>query len=657
MREGPPPFWGLESALLILLIGHLSFFLFVCETKSRYCICVLVLLISVHVVVNSKQLFDFRPRTNTKGAILPSEMREINEHVVQNAQTAQETVKLPVASSTAANCPSGGSSNSTTPAVSPLFEGTFVPGLHFDLDTSSASAPSEHLHIHQERKRRRIIGNLDNTLDGLVAKRSDLEPNTKRYQTETEAIELPDDEIEAKRLETDPDVSTRMCSICGYQGKWVSEMIRHKRVHTSERPFKCKYCNRTSKWKADLIRHVAKTHGIRVVSKYSRSKAFDSQSGRCDDIIIEEEPKTPKKRDLNNNKQSNFFHSGSVIQKPLVNHSIFKPLQPMSPFIYKCQSCLFEQDSMEVLVQHLRLVHELAPFECRKCNLQFGNVQQMSAHCANSETGCTPLHVKINFQISNQNAEPRSEGLLTVATNPLVNTNNLSIPATIDSDTASSAPSSCGSSIDVDSNSQHSLNIHSCNECPYRTPSLQKLDAHRVGHQAPRGLFNYKCVFCNWFAKKKSAIEKHMQIHTSKPSQFMQQVERNLITPLTTAPINLGGASAPVQQPNFLAPITPAPNSAATAFGLLSALYSANGNNLLAMGGSSPVNTSPDVGAFKELTTNPLLAFSLCSLLRDNLANQAQQTPLPFIGSTPPGLLQAASTRLSAFDFPATNLN
>ena len=114
-----------------------------------------------------------------------------------------------------------------------------------------------HLQNREERKRRRVIGNSDNTLDGLVAKRADVDPYAKRYQTENEAIELPDDEVEMKRLETDPDVSTRMCSICGYQGKWVSEMIRHKRVHTNERPFKCKYCNRTSKWKADLIRHVA----------------------------------------------------------------------------------------------------------------------------------------------------------------------------------------------------------------------------------------------------------------------------------------------------------------------------------------------------------------------------------------------------------------
>lgn len=91
-------------------------------------------------------------------------------------------------------------------------------------------------------------------------------------------------------------------------------MIRHKRVHTSERPFKCKYCNRTSKWKADLIRHVAsmlriflkstwfvsETHGIRVVSKYSRSKAFD-ETDNCDDPALEV-VKLSKKRDQNNNK-------------------------------------------------------------------------------------------------------------------------------------------------------------------------------------------------------------------------------------------------------------------------------------------------------------------------------------------------------------------
>ncbi|VDM99725.1 unnamed protein product [Thelazia callipaeda] len=113
---------------------------------------------------------------------------------------------------------------------------------------------------HRKRSRNKIA-NPANTLDGLVAKRADdigaSDSLHKRYLTEAEAIEAPTDDQEMKRIETDPDVSTRTCSVCGYQGKWVSEMIRHKRVHTNERPFRCKYCSRTSKWKADLIRHVA----------------------------------------------------------------------------------------------------------------------------------------------------------------------------------------------------------------------------------------------------------------------------------------------------------------------------------------------------------------------------------------------------------------
>uniref|UniRef100_A0A915LUT5 C2H2-type domain-containing protein n=1 Tax=Meloidogyne javanica TaxID=6303 RepID=A0A915LUT5_MELJA len=197
-----------------------------------------------------------------------------------------------------------------------------------------------------QRKRRRLIGNLDNTLDGLVAKRADL-PLKKRYQSETEAIELPDDEQEMKRMETDPDVCTRMCSVCGYQGKWVSEMIRHKRVHTNDRPFKCKYCNRTSKWKADLIRHVAKTHGIRVVSKYSRSKAFDFGK--------------------NSNKSSTE------------------------------QQLTIDDPSYPLLVSHLLGVHNTSPFCCQSCNRSFTQIVSAAEHFATDK--CPPNALKWNFLV------------------------------------------------------------------------------------------------------------------------------------------------------------------------------------------------------------------------------------------------------------------
>lgn len=48
------------------------------------------------------------------------------------------------------------------------------------------------------KKRRRNIGNMDNTLDGLVARRAETDPNAKLYQTENEVIEMPDDDEELK---------------------------------------------------------------------------------------------------------------------------------------------------------------------------------------------------------------------------------------------------------------------------------------------------------------------------------------------------------------------------------------------------------------------------------------------------------------------------
>lgn len=125
--------------------------------------------------------------------------------------------------------------------------------------------------LHSQQPRRQM------TLDEL-ALNANRAKSLPKYMSEHEVIETPSEPANIKEYEKDPDVKQRTCSVCGYQGKWISEMVRHKRVHTNERPFKCKYCSRTSKWKADLIRHVAKAHGVRVVSKYSRSRTFDSDS-------------------------------------------------------------------------------------------------------------------------------------------------------------------------------------------------------------------------------------------------------------------------------------------------------------------------------------------------------------------------------------------
>ncbi|EGT53396.1 hypothetical protein CAEBREN_14684 [Caenorhabditis brenneri] len=278
------------------------------------------------------------------------------------------------------------------------------------LSSLSSTSPDKEL---RRKRRRGEVANPSNTLDALVARKADDQPFEKRYLSEQEAIEGPDDEIEMKKMELDPDVSTRTCSTCGYQGKWVSEMIRHKRVHTSERPFKCRYCSRTSKWKADLIRHVAKTHGIRVVSKYSRSKVFDGSN--------------------NNNNDSTCCSDSDR------SSSCILPSEKRQVF-YRCQLCSFEDERVSVLTSHVNHVHATSPCVCR-CGAKFEDVQGALAH---TNGACSHVDMVYNVMPTYEKASPLSPCRSESSSDSGIQTDpeeDLSLPLTLNSSPLLLSPS------------------------------------------------------------------------------------------------------------------------------------------------------------------------------------------------------------------------
>uniref|UniRef100_A0A1I8F1C7 C2H2-type domain-containing protein n=1 Tax=Wuchereria bancrofti TaxID=6293 RepID=A0A1I8F1C7_WUCBA len=375
---------------------------------------------------------------------------------------------------------------------------------------------------HQTRRRRRgEVVNPANTLDGLVAKRADdvgaRDSLYKRYLTEAEAIEAPCDDQEMKI--SYPDVSTRTCSVCGYQGKWVSEMIRHKRVHTNERPFRCKYCSRTSKWKADLVRHVAKTHGIRVVSKYSRSKTFHNSTSTFNMTSISES--NEKKRncaeiltDLKNDKD--------------IALRLRKPKTLRLPIMYRCVICLFEQDSVLVLMSHLKNAHNALPYECHSCGNSFMDAQTTMKHFI-EKTACKRDDLKINIAPphtvkNNFNLKP-SFALLDEAAKQaaqeLFSKSSVITSSTIAAENASQILSlPAVSALRHDNNRNAQASVLTAKAC---LPSLKVSDK-----------IIYNCIICNWTAKKMYIMENHMRMHTMDPSLLKQGVDGTVANTVET---------------------------------------------------------------------------------------------------------------------------
>uniref|UniRef100_A0A915PNV0 C2H2-type domain-containing protein n=1 Tax=Setaria digitata TaxID=48799 RepID=A0A915PNV0_9BILA len=320
-----------------------------------------------------------------------------------------------------------------------------------------AEAPSH----HRTRKRRRGEAvNPANTLDGLVAKRAD------------------------DRVEIDPDVSTRTCSICGYQGKWVSEMIRHKRVHTNERPFRCKYCSRTSKWKADLVRHVAKTHGIRVVSKYSRSKTFRNSASSLD---------TDNNRTERKKTCIEIFTDLKDGEK--VALGCRKPKSLRLRTMYRCVICLFEQDSVLVLISHLKNAHNVLPYECHSCGSSFMDAHTTMKHFIENTT-CR-RNPKPPFALLDEAARRAAYELF----------NKTSV---ITSLTASSTKSI--------KNAPQNATLP---VAPVEKYEMNQSDTYNNLNEM---FFN--CSFSNWTAKKMCIWEEYMHIHgPANPSSPIQSVD------------------------------------------------------------------------------------------------------------------------------------
>ena len=56
-------------------------------------------------------------------------------------------------------------------------------------------------------------------------------------------------------VEMQGSLKFHVCEFCGYKSTLKSDVTRHRRTHTGERPFKCLLCPYSSTQQANLLRH------------------------------------------------------------------------------------------------------------------------------------------------------------------------------------------------------------------------------------------------------------------------------------------------------------------------------------------------------------------------------------------------------------------
>lgn len=123
--------------------------------------------------------------------------------------------------------------------------------------------------------------------------------------------------------------TSKTCPICGKTYSRASDMRRHQRIHTGERPFQCLRCKKLFQFQYDLKRHELKVCGISVLQPQKLSSKALGEDPKPDEVhgLLRTQPlddRTHEKQCLKNQKE---LEHPAGVGAPSVTE---KDLQPLS---------------------------------------------------------------------------------------------------------------------------------------------------------------------------------------------------------------------------------------------------------------------------------------------------------------------------------------